>query len=1128
VSEFRFAEPQWAHALWGVLAFVVLLFWFELRGAGALDQLIGNALQRRLVARPSSLRRRLRIVLLGLSAACLVFALMRPQLGIRHVAAPRVGAEIMIALDVSKSMLAEDVAPNRLERAKAEIVDLLAYLEGDQVGLIAFAGRATVLAPMTPDFSFLRLVLEGAGPHSVTRGGTRLEEPVRKAVKGFGPAQEASRVILLITDGGDQDSFPLDAAKDAAEAGIVIIAIGFGDELGSEIYTTDPRTGARELLRDADGRAVQSRLDGELLRDLALATGGAYVPAGTGVLDLESIYRQHIEPRMVGQLDPRGKTVRDEGYQWAVLLGLVFLVSSVAVSGGTAGLSAALALWMIAAAPPPPAWAQSADEPVGREAVPSIQDPIADEEAAGEGRPSESDLPAKPVDPREIFNLGVSALDAGNAEEAIREFERARREAADDGELRFRAAYDLGVASAMLASTLESDSPEEALRALYTAADWFRDAIQQRPEHEDSRVNLDVVLRRALLLADQIAQRNAKGVDAELQEIAERQRELVAALAALQTQISEASEASASELLRREFRARAIDQRALLSDADRLAGTIDAESQAIAGRSEEERTPEDQMRAAQLEGVLHYLHLARERMGQTRRQLRQRQGERAYRRGSAALAELKRALDQLRDPAAVIDALLRDVAETATGTAALASSRRELPGLTEAVEAPAWLTAESLRDDQRYAADRAGELDQRLLAGLEQGSATTPEQQALFDAVQNAEPLVAESTTSLSEAAQALDADSPLDALPHQRAAITALVEAREWFLDLRGLIELVYSDERRIEQVLGAEGDEAETARSEYLPALRELQKHNLARAERLAGKLEAAASAPPTPQPDGSVPDEEVAAIQQQRFELAGQLLTLALARMDDVEINLAESGAVKWSKGHEASRSAVEHLEALRRLFFSIIEELRDTAQQQLDLADATRDAAALSAAGSDDAAARIGPLAPRQETLASRAGSIADALAEQSNQTGGVVDDEADSAETSRRLREAAEHVLLAQTEMEGATQKLGADPPDLESTQQQQAASIAELEQALALLVPPEDRQPEGEPDSSKQENSEPEPSGGEEKREAEPEPQAAPADPAQLLQAVRDREAQRRRDREQRGTEGYDTVEKDW
>ncbi|MBW2541686.1 MAG: VWA domain-containing protein [Deltaproteobacteria bacterium] len=1128
MSEFRFAEPQWAHALWGVLAFVALLFWFDLRGAGALDRLIANTLQRRLVRRPSSLRRRMRIALLGLSAVCLVLALMRPQLGIRHVAAPRVGAEIMIALDVSKSMLAEDVAPNRLERAKAEIVDLLAYLEGDQVGLIAFAGRATVLAPMTPDFSFLRLVLEGAGPHSVTRGGTRLEEPIRKATQGFGPAREASRVILLITDGGDHDSFPLDAAKDAAEAGIVIIAIGFGDELGSEIYITDPRTGARELLRDADGRAVKSRLDGELLRDLALATGGAYVPAGTGMLDLESIYRRHIEPRMVGQLDPRGKTVRDEGYQWAVLLGLVFLVSSVAIYGGPAGVGTALALWLVVAFPPPPASAQIADQPADADAVQLIQEPDGDGQAGADTSADAADSPAAPADPREIFNLGVEALEAGNAEEAIRQFESARRGAGDDGELRFRAAYDLGIASAMRASALEADSPEEALRALYVAADWFRDAVQQRPEHEDSRVNLDVVLRRALLLADRIAQANAEGVDAELRQLAERQREMVAALANLQTQLSEASDAPASELLRREFRARATDQRALLSDADRLAGAIDAESQGIAARPEQVRTPEDQMRAAQLEGVLHYLHLARERMGQTRRQLRQRQGERAYRRGSAALAELKRALDQLRDPAAAIDALIGDVAETASGTAALAGSRRELPGMAAPVEIPAWLTAESLRDDQRYAAERAAELDRRLLAGLEQQSTAGPEQQELLDAVKNAEPLVADSSASLSAAADALEVDAPEDALPHQREALVALAEAREWFLDLRGLIELTYSDERRIEQVLGAEGDEAETARKEYLSAIRELQLHNVARGERLAGKFEAAASAPPAPLPDGSTPDEETAEIQQQRFELAGQLLTLALARMDDVGIALAEGGAVEWSAALEASRAAVEHLEALRRLFFSIVEELRDAAQQQLDLADETRDAAALSAAGSDDAAARIGPLAPRQEALAARTGAIADALVEQSNQTGGVVDEEADSAETSRRLREAAEHVLLAQVEMEGATEKITEAPPNLELAQERQAASIAELEQALALLVPPEQRQPEGEPDPSEQGDSESESSGGEQKQQGEPEPQAAPADPAQLLQAVRDREAQRRRDREQRGTQGYDTVEKDW
>jgi Ca-activated chloride channel family protein len=249
--------------------------------------------------------------LLTAAGLFMVLALMRPQWGMRFVATPRVGAEIMIALDVSRSMLADDAKPSRLERAKAEIADLLAYLDQDHVGLIAFAGRASVLSPMTPDRSFLRLVLDGAGPHSVSRGGTSLAEPIQKAVAGLGEPGPAQRALILITDGEDHDSFALDAAKQAAEAGIRIIAIGFGDEAGSRIYVTDPDTGARTLLRDGDGNPVVSRLDGDMLREIALVTDGAYIPAGTGVLDLRSIYQEHIAGLTRSQLDARGRTIRD-------------------------------------------------------------------------------------------------------------------------------------------------------------------------------------------------------------------------------------------------------------------------------------------------------------------------------------------------------------------------------------------------------------------------------------------------------------------------------------------------------------------------------------------------------------------------------------------------------------------------------------------------------------------------------------------------------------------------------------------------------------------------------------------------------------------------------------------------
>ena len=128
-------------------------------------------------------RRQLRLLFLALSCVFLIFALMRPQWGMRTISAPTFGAEIMICLDVSKSMLAEDVAPNRLERAKAEITDLLTYLDGNQVGIIAFAGRASVLSPLTPDFSFLRLVIDGIGVHSVSVADDELVEVTPDAIR---------------------------------------------------------------------------------------------------------------------------------------------------------------------------------------------------------------------------------------------------------------------------------------------------------------------------------------------------------------------------------------------------------------------------------------------------------------------------------------------------------------------------------------------------------------------------------------------------------------------------------------------------------------------------------------------------------------------------------------------------------------------------------------------------------------------------------------------------------------------------------------------------------------------------------------------------------------------------------
>jgi len=506
-SAVHFVHPELMHALWVWGGVVLVLVLLERRGHDALDRLVSPVLQDRLVDRPSRWRRWARVALLAMAGFSMIVALMQPQWGSRFVATPRVGAEIMIALDVSRSMLADDAKPSRLERAKAEISDLLSYLDDDQVGLIAFAGRATVLSPMTPDKSFLRLALDRAGPHVVSRGGTSLAEPILRAVAGMGEPGPAQRALILITDGEDHDSFAMDAARAAAEAGIKIITIGFGDEAGSQIYLRDPKTGARRLLRDADGQAVVSRLDGELLREIALATDGAFVPAGTGVLDLASIYEAHIVRLTRGQLDQRGRTIRDEAFQFFVLFAIICLVAAVSISSGSARttprrprtpkahrtpesrVSSAVPLALAIVLLMGSAWPSQA-----RSEAPEIS---TRDEASATRTESETedvrdeDVGAEKEDPRTIFNRANEKLGAADPVAATVLLRAARRDATDDVQLRYAATYNLGIAASARADMLEAENASEALAALYEAADWFREAAVARPDETDPRHNLD-------------------------------------------------------------------------------------------------------------------------------------------------------------------------------------------------------------------------------------------------------------------------------------------------------------------------------------------------------------------------------------------------------------------------------------------------------------------------------------------------------------------------------------------------------------------------------------------------------------------------------------------------------------
>ena len=332
-----FAAPHWVHLAWPVLAVVIVAAHFELRTGETLAQFMSLPMQARLAWRQTRVRRIAKLALFSLTLGLGVVALMRPQSPTgTQVASQNVTADIMIVLDVSKSMLAEDSAPNRLARAKAEINELLERVDGQRVGLVVFAGRAAVKSPLTSDYGFFRLVLRDVNVRSVSRGGTRIGDAVRKAIAVYGPDRGTPRIMLLITDGEDHDSYPLEAVAEAAAAGIRIVAIGFGSETGSEVVLTDPRTGAQNVLLDSDGNVVRSRLDGDLLREIALAAEGVYVPAGTSAVDLDSIVEAHIRPMVA---DVSARVVRrdpTEHYRWFVLGALLSLVAAVWV-GSTGG-----------------------------------------------------------------------------------------------------------------------------------------------------------------------------------------------------------------------------------------------------------------------------------------------------------------------------------------------------------------------------------------------------------------------------------------------------------------------------------------------------------------------------------------------------------------------------------------------------------------------------------------------------------------------------------------------------------------------------------------------------------------------------------------------------------------------
>jgi Ca-activated chloride channel family protein len=324
MNALRLHNIEMLYLLWLLPVLLGLFLHGANRRKQLLERFIHTGLLQKLVF-VNPVRRRWKAALILAGFGLLVMGLARPAWNLEQSTIMRTGRDVVFVLDVSRSMLAEDLAPNRLERAKLAIADVIDKLQGDRVGLLVFAGTAAVKCPLTLDYGFFRMMLDNVSTESISRGGTMIGDALRVVLDQMLDAQEKKyKDIVLITDGEDHESFPIEAAKEAAEKGVRLFIIGLGDENEGKRIPVLDASGRRTFMK-YEGREVWSRLDAETLREMALTTPGSrYLNVATGTIDLGEVYMQLIGSAEKKELEEETIEKYEEKFQ--VFLGIAFLL----------------------------------------------------------------------------------------------------------------------------------------------------------------------------------------------------------------------------------------------------------------------------------------------------------------------------------------------------------------------------------------------------------------------------------------------------------------------------------------------------------------------------------------------------------------------------------------------------------------------------------------------------------------------------------------------------------------------------------------------------------------------------------------------------------------------------------
>ena len=321
-----FAAPQMFWLLLMVPALLVFFWWSWRARQKLMTQFIQARLLTGLVAGVSVARQKIRAALIMASVICFIFALARPQWGYFQEEVAQRGLDIVVAIDTSKSMLASDIAPNRLTRAKLAALSLMQEAKSDRLGLVAFAGSAFLECPLTIDDGAFRQSVQALDVHTISEGGTSFSEAVDTAAKAFKEGDNY-KVLVLFTDGEDNDAGADDAAKRAAKDGLKIFTVGIGTAAG-ELLQYQDESGHLQYVRDDEGHVVKSHLNEPLLRQISADAGGAYYSL-SGANTMEALYERSLAPLPKSEAKEQWVRRPYERYHWPLALGIVLLIAEI-------------------------------------------------------------------------------------------------------------------------------------------------------------------------------------------------------------------------------------------------------------------------------------------------------------------------------------------------------------------------------------------------------------------------------------------------------------------------------------------------------------------------------------------------------------------------------------------------------------------------------------------------------------------------------------------------------------------------------------------------------------------------------------------------------------------------------